>query len=298
MRKSGATALIKGNLVLVESVNIVKTVKCEKKLKDTIRRYEEQYQAKFDDVIVFNDNVLDEIRGTVIAQRIRRKIIRGLKGQVNVLQDSRYDELVGLNLRSIAEIANSQSPDGLITKERYRHHFDYLRKYLLSKISDRINHNSICISPMRVGPFMLKEQDAARMNVRVVYPQIKRIYTEEKRPIAVAIEKMRIDQLVNCKQLVILDGGIVSGITIVGLLESLNKKGALPQNILIGAVHANMYGILNIMRLAERLSVKIDIYAIITSYAISETLYAYYDCEPWKSGTLVTGDIGDYLATS
>ena len=97
------------------------------------------------------------------------------------------------------------------------------------------------------------------------------------------------------QKLVICEGGLVSGLTVVGLLEALSNLDSLPRQVTICVVHASMYGIMNVLRAASRLGIRVNVLAAMTSLAIGKSLYAFYDFPPWKTGALVTGDVGDYL---
>jgi len=112
--------------------------------------------------------------------------------------------------------------------------------------------------------------------------------------LAVGIDGFDVDLLTN-ENLVICEGGIVTGFTIISILEKLKSENKIPKKVSIFCVHAAFYGITNIINRALVLGISVEFWIAMTSFAIGKSFYAYYDYEPWRTGSLVTGDVGDFL---
>lgn len=273
----------------------------DKKLLETVREYEDTFGVNLPTVSVFPKQSVSAIQNSCINQNARDLVIDQTNGLIRVLsKESDFVQKIETHRKGIAEIATCYHPSIPFVRSLYQHHFGALVRILFREFFVHTDHDDdvAYVGPLRAGAFVSEvgflEANGTPPSASLIHT--KRVYFDED-SVAVAIGEIDRAEFLGKRKLVICEGGLVSGLSIVGFLQTLFCIGCLPKEIVICVVHASTYGIMNVLRSASRLGVDVRILTTMTSYAIGRTLYAFYDYLPWKKGTLVTGDIGDYLVS-
>lgn len=282
----------------ISQVSILPSSLCaDAGLRKNVEQYKVLYKTNLETICVFQKESVSVIQNSSIHCKAR-ELLAELHNS-NLVTILSYKEIADKNMelhrKAIAEIATCYQPDNAEIRARYQYHFGHLVRILFNEFfSSRSSvEKTIYLGPLRAGDFVCKI-GLADTPGEVIYIHTKRVYYDEN-SIAIAIGEIDKSAFLDKQRLVICEGGLVSGLSIIGFLETLSSLNSLPKQVTICVVHASMYGIMNVLKLAPRLGIEINIFAAMTSFAIGKTLYAFYDFSPWKTGVLVTGDVGDYL---
>lgn len=284
----------------LQVTKIIEPFQCkDRSLQAAIVRYQNYYRLSFEKIVMFSQPSLYAIRNSYITEEYRPTTVELQSNSIYLLFEKTKNHAIRQAIKRIAEISTCYQPQNVESKYEYRQKFALLVRHISQDLFDRFDidpKKTLFIAPLRAGRFISKVvlENWSALTVHEVHT--KRIYYKNSLAALGVGSCCNMEKIAGYEYLVIGDGGIVSGITIVGLLYLLKNAGLLPQSVFICSVHASLYGIMNILQVSRSLGVDIKLVAGITSYSISDTLYAFYDKYPWKRGTLVTGDIGDYLS--
>jgi len=263
----------------------------DKQLRRIIKLYQEKYNADLDCVCLFNESDIEMISESVINHNLRKNIHNGVI-PVNILSLNN-DYLLRNDIFRISEIATTYLPGDADVRVRYRKHFSLIVKRLYHHFKEKNKNHADYILPLRSAQFVYNNSFSIETDINVVKIHTKRLYSGSN-ILAVGIDGFDVDLLTN-ENLVICEGGIVTGFTIISILEKLKSENKIPKKVSIFCVHAAFYGITNIINRALVLGISVEFWIAMTSFAIGKSFYAYYDYEPWRTGSLVTGDVGDFL---
>lgn len=279
--------------------DVISSSNCkDKDLLQAIKNYQNKYNVIFNWVCTFNEKSIKSIQGSHIIDEYRPTKEVLLENSVYLLFQSSQNQVIYNNVFRMAEIATCYQPSNEKIRDLYRRNFTPLVENVFKDFfsyTKVIPEETLFVAPLRAGRFIANVGLGTEMGIPIYEIHTKRIYYNNN-SVALGIEAHDLYKFSKYNHIIIGEGGIVSGVTIVSILNLLNKLNFLPKKFSICSIHASMYGIMNILKTAQKLGITLNIFTGITSYSISENLYSFYDTYPWKQGTLVTGDIGDYLS--
>ncbi len=237
----------------------------------TVEKYEREYGARFSHLLHFDSPTLKSLHAP-----------GELPGSVRVASDGRPGVIERMAV--VTEIANLPEPQEADRRDYLRALLDIYDMLPVQVRDAAAVPGAVVIAPEREGRIL-----AERLGVVTHHqgwtPQAKRM------PAAGGL-LVGVDRRLpaRCDRLVIVDGVVASGVTLMAMVDLATRPGAVVD---VFTCHATAEGALALTRYAEQRSVSLAVHAGHVSGILNEK---FYTVEPDDQSTLVLGDIGDTIS--
>jgi adenine/guanine phosphoribosyltransferase-like PRPP-binding protein len=244
---------------------------CPAALSRRVKDYEEQFSTQFARVVIFDIETLHELHRP------------GTLSSTVVHEASATDRQVTATMDDLTDIANTASQaDG--DRRRYLESLQHLLTGLGRTPLGSSDEATTVIAPRREGAILAER--LGFLDQRPSWtPQAKRIHLGDG--LAVGLDE---HLPTDAKQhIVLIDGVVASGATILAILSLIAAPGATVEVL---TCHGTREGILALTRYAELLQIRLTIRVGHVSGVLNDHFYAVDPQDPQR---LILGDIGDTI---
>ncbi len=233
-----------------------------------VRKYERQFALKFDAFTYFSAETLGELHAPDLAEVLEASLALADTASIEAAADI------------LSRVANSSKPSPEARREYLGALLEIYRSLPESPVPSDRDHETYFVGVEREG--------------RILGEQLHWLGGE--RSMRVHAKRMRVNGglLVGlagapapreCKRLVIVDGAIASGATLIAIIDKLSCA-----NVHIYSAHAALEGARALSRFAASRSMALRISAGFVTGGLNQRYYAHHEGRP------VVGDLGDTIA--
>ncbi len=243
---------------------------------EAAREYEQRHGVTFKSLTQFSKPLLNEIHSASESPDSDLE-------NVTVVSDS--DQTVLADIETLSLIANSDELTPKESKEYFQTLISIYKKLPRTPFDAVVDKQSaVCVGIKREGYQLCQEMNWFVSDHKLA-PDMKRIPYRD----GLLVGMTHLPQIPFCETVVIVDGAIASGATIITLIERLRTSERSPE-IHIFAVHGGYEGIRAITRFCKSTGIRVSLTIGHATHGISKKFYAVD-----ANNRVVVGDMGDTI---